>query len=94
MRLDNEISIDLITAIKEQDLKYELVSPGDHRQNLAERAIQTWKTHFISIRNGIDPSFPQNCWDLLLPLSVFTFNLLRGSRINLRISAYNQVKGI
>jgi hypothetical protein len=58
MRLDNEISNDLIAAIKEQDLKYQLVSPGDHRQNLAERAIQTWKAHFISIRNGTDPSFP------------------------------------
>ena len=49
MRLDNKISKDLIAAIKENGLKYQLVSPGDHGQNLAERAIQTWNAHFISI---------------------------------------------
>ena len=47
MRLDNKISNDPITAIKEKELKYQLVSPGDHRQNLAERAIQTWKAHLL-----------------------------------------------
>ena len=30
MRLDNEISNDLITAIREKGLKYQLVSHGDH----------------------------------------------------------------
>ena len=71
-RLDNEIFKDLITAIKDQNLKYQLALPGDHRQNLAERAIQTWKAHFISIRSRVDPSFPDNCWDLLILLSVLT----------------------
>ena len=41
LRLDNEISKDLIKAIQDKDLKYQLASPGDHRQNLVERAIQT-----------------------------------------------------
>ena len=93
LRLDNEISKDLRKAIKDKNLQYQLASPGDHRQNLAERAIQTWKAYFISIRSGVDPSFPDNCWDLLIALSVLTLNLLRGSKINPRISAYTQVKG-
>ena len=55
LRLDNEISKDLITAIKEKYLRYQLASLGDHQQNLAERAIQTWKAHFISICSDTDP---------------------------------------
>ena len=30
LKLDNKIFKDLITAIKEKDLKYQLASPGDH----------------------------------------------------------------
>ena len=94
LRLDNEISKDLSKAIKEKDLKYQLVSPGDHQQNLAEQAIQMWKAHFISICNVTDPGFPDNCWELLSPLSVLTLNSLCGSWINTKISAYSQVKGV
>ena len=40
LRLDNKISKKLIEAIEsEEELTYQLVSPGDHRQNPAERAI-------------------------------------------------------
>ena len=41
-RLDNEVSDDLIEAIKKKKLKYQIVTAYDHRQNLAERAIQTY----------------------------------------------------
>ena len=50
LKLDNEISKDLIEAIKDNKLDYQLASPNDHRQNPAERAIQDVKAHFISIR--------------------------------------------
>jgi hypothetical protein len=66
LRLDNEISAELIRAIEEEKLDYQVASPGDHRLNHAERAIQTFKSKLISFREGADPNFPKNCWDLLI----------------------------
>lgn len=45
--LDNEASEEYKNAIKEKGIKYELVPPGQHRQNIAERAIQTFKSHLL-----------------------------------------------
>jgi deoxyribodipyrimidine photolyase-like uncharacterized protein len=35
LRLDNEISAELIQAIEEEKLDYQIASPGDHRLNHA-----------------------------------------------------------
>jgi hypothetical protein len=40
LRLDNEISRVLITAIESEGLKYQIASPDDHSLNDAERGIQ------------------------------------------------------
>eukprot|EP00804_Cyclotella_cryptica_P026152 CCRYP_013039-RA/>CCRYP_013039-RA protein AED:0.41 eAED:0.32 QI:0/0/0/0.5/0/0.5/2/0/297 len=42
-----------------QDWKatYQLVPPNVHRANAAERAIRTFKAHFLSVLAGIDPAF-------------------------------------
>ena len=60
IRLDNEASQLLIKAIESNSLDYQLASPGDHRTNFAERAIQSFKNHFISTLSATDPSFPPN----------------------------------
>ena len=91
LRLDNKVSKELIAHIESEQLQYQLASPGDHRTNPAERAIQTFKNHFIAIISGTNPDFPSHCWDLLVPQAVITLNLLRPSRINLAISAYAQI---
>ena len=52
--LDNEVSNELIATIKEKKLQYQLASPHDHRLNPAERAIQTFKNHFIANLHGCD----------------------------------------
>jgi hypothetical protein len=93
LKLDNEVSKDLIKVITNTGLKYQLISPGDHRQNPNERAIQAFKSHFIATRSGTDSTFPQDCWDLLIPLALVTLNIMRPSQINPAISAYTQVKG-
>ena len=93
LRLDNKISKELIVHIKSEQLMYQLVSPGDHRTNPAERAIQTFKNHFIAIISGTNPEFLQNCWDLLVPQAVLKLNFLRPSQINYAILAYAQVNG-
>ncbi len=52
--------------IRKQKIQFELVPPGNHRRNQAERAIQTFKAHFISILAGVDNKFPLSLWCHLL----------------------------
>ncbi len=90
--LDNEAS----EAFKEEIRKnctLQLVPLDTHRRNLAERAIQTFKSHFIAILAGVDESFPMNLWDRLIPQAVLTLNLLRQSNKTPSISAYQHVNG-
>jgi hypothetical protein len=47
--LDNECSTKFKEQIKLNNMKYQLVLPHGHRQNIAEKAIQIFKAHFISI---------------------------------------------
>ena len=41
-RLDNEVSADLITAITDKNLKYQIANVHNHQHNYTERAIQTF----------------------------------------------------
>ena len=91
--LDNEVSSLLIASIKEKKLKYQLASPHDHRLNPAERAVQTFKNHYIAILHGSDERFPKYLWCRILPQAVMTLNMLRKSRINPKLSAHDQLFG-
>jgi hypothetical protein len=53
-RLDNQASAAFKECIKENRMTHKLNPPGNHRHNLAERAIQTFKHHFISILSIAD----------------------------------------
>ena len=64
--MDNEISQEFITALTQNETKYQLVPPHTHRRNLAERAIQTFKNHFKAGLASVDPNFPLSEWDRLL----------------------------
>ena len=78
IRLDNEISNEHMNLLEEKlQLKVQLAPPHNHRQNLAERAIQICKNHFIAGLSGADPSFPIILWDTLIPQANITINLLR-----------------
>lgn len=92
--LDNEVSASLIASIKAKDLNYQLASPNDHRLNPAERAVQTFKNHFIAILAGCDHRFPKYLWCRLIFQTVRTLNMLRISRINPNLSAHDQVFGV
>jgi hypothetical protein len=94
-RLDNEISNDMIAEIEQRSMDYyQIAAPGDHRLNFAERAIQNFKNHFVSVLHGCDPQFPVNQWDRLLPQTVMTLNMVRPSRLNPKLSAYNKLWGM
>ena len=86
--LDNEAPAELKQAIRENKCRVELTPADQHRRNAAERAIQTFKGHFISVLAGVDNSFPINQWDELLPQTILTLNLLRQSNVAPNISAY------
>ena len=93
LHLDNEMSKALIERIETNKLDFQIVSPGNHCVNDAERAIQTFKSYFKSAHAEADPSFPKDCWDLLIPQTNLIMNLVWSSRINPAISAYNQIHG-
>jgi hypothetical protein len=46
-RLDNNASLALRNYLTKQGIDYQLAPPHIHRRNNAERAIQTFKNHFI-----------------------------------------------
>ena len=75
------------------DEKYQLVPPHIHRRNAAERAIQTFKNHFIAGLSSVHKLFPMHLWCRLIPQSILSLNLLRGSRMNQKLSAHAQVHG-
>ena len=92
--MDNEASAAFKQAITfAWRAKFQLVPPDMHRRNRAERAIRTFKNHFISILAGVDPAFPPYLWDLLLPQAELTLNLLRQSSLNPKISAWEYFNG-
>jgi hypothetical protein len=72
---------------------YQLVPPHNHCRNAAERAIPTWKNHFIATLAAINDGFPLHLWDMLVPQANITLNLLRGSCINPKLSADAQIPG-
>lgn len=92
-RLDNEASGQFKRFLDAQGIDYQLTPTSQHRRNAAERAIRTWKNHFIAGLATLNPSFPLAQWDLLIPQTNITLNLLRPSRLNPKLSAYAQLFG-
>ena len=92
--LDNEASAAYTNCIEnEWHCSHQKVPPDMHRRNKAERAIRTFKAHFIAILASVDPAFPRNRWDLLLPQAELTLNLLRQSALHPKISAWEHFNG-
>ena len=58
-----------------------------------EKAIDTWKCHFLAGLSGVDPNLPLHIWCLLLPQTTQTLNLLRRSRINPQLSTEAELNG-
>ena len=91
--IDNECSKSLMEYCATENIHIQLLPPNNHRASKAERAIRTFKNHYISILCGLDPSFPLTAWDELLAQAELTLNLLRSSHANPHISAWQQVHG-
>ena len=91
--MDNEASTAFQRAVTSNKCKLQLVPPHVHRRNAAERAIRTFKAHFLSILAGTAPSFPADRWDLLLPHAELTLNLLRPAATGPAPSAWEALFG-
>ena len=91
--LDNEASLALQAAITNNNIEFQLAPPHIHRRNAAERAIRTFKNHFIAGLCSTDSNFPMHLWCRLIPQALLTLNLLRPSRINPTLSAEAQLNG-
>ena len=91
--LDNECSQELKDAFAKYNVAFQRAPPKEHRANAAERAIRTFKNHFITILCTVDSNYPMSEWDLLLPQTTLTLNLLRSSRIHPSLSAHASLCG-
>ena len=74
--------------MKMDEIDFQLDPPHMHIQNSAERAIRTYKNHFISRFSTTHPYFPIIKWDWILSQCEITLKILRNSSVNLVLSAY------
>ena len=74
-------------------MPYQLVPPNDHRRNVAEKAIQIFKDHFIAVLCGTTENFPMQLWDQLLPRAEQQLSLLQKSRVDSTKSAFEVLYG-
>ena len=91
--LDNKASAAYKQDIAESDMSYELVPPNNHQRNIAEKAIQAWKDHFVTVLSSTNNNFPMHLWCQILPQAERQINLLRQSNVNPKISAYSHLYG-
>ena len=69
------------------------MEPDHHQVNAAERAIQTFKNHFLAVLASVDAGFSLQLWCYLLIQAEMTLNMLRTSRRDPLISAYESLNG-
>eukprot|EP00804_Cyclotella_cryptica_P011793 CCRYP_011361-RA/>CCRYP_011361-RA protein AED:0.17 eAED:0.11 QI:0/0/0/0.8/0.25/0.2/5/0/1137 len=90
---DNQAAQSIKAYLAKEKTKWQFVEPNNHRVNAAERAIQTYKNHFISGLCTTDKDWALQLWDTLTQQALITLNLLQTSRIDPTKSAYHQLHG-
>ena len=55
---DNQATKPIKEFLKTKNCKWQFVEPANHRVNAAERAIQTYKNHFIAGLSSTDSHWP------------------------------------
>jgi hypothetical protein len=91
--MDNQATKYIKQFLTEKECKLQLVEPHNKRVNAAERAIQTWKDAFIAALATTDTEFPLQLWDKLTQQVQDCLNLMRASRTDPTISAYEALNG-
>ena len=78
----------------QNNIELQLVPPNLHSTNAAKKAIGLFKDQFISGLATVHPSFSLHLWCRLIPLEFSTLNLLRPSRINPKLLAYERINEV
>jgi hypothetical protein len=91
--MDNECSTAVKNYIRSEKINIQLVPLHNHRVNAAERAIATFKEHFIAALATMDMHCPLQLWDEFLLQVKLTLNMLRFSQRNPKRSANQEVYG-
>ena len=92
-RLDNETSAPLEAFAIANNIDIQYCPPHTHRSLKAERAIRTFKNHFIATLCTAAPDFPLNLWDDMLPQLEICLNHLLPYTPNVTVSAYAGIHG-
>ena len=93
IRMDNECAQDTKSWLATTPTQLELTPVAQHRTNKAERAIGTWKDHFISTLATVDPNCPLVLWEDFVEQAELTLNLMRMSPIHASLSAWEALCG-
>ena len=75
--IDNEVDNDARAFFAHVNVKVNQVAPYCHRANPAERAIGTFKDHFVAMLSGRDPTCPLAYWNEAVTQAEITLNLMR-----------------
>ena len=70
-------------------MTYQLTPTDDHWQSIAEKVIQTWKDHFISVLSRTADSLPLHLWFQIIPQVERQLLLLRKSHKKPNITSYS-----
>ena len=92
--LDNECSRAVQNFLTTQGTTRQNVEAHNHRANAAEPAVKTAKYHLISHLATLDPNCPIQLWSQMLPQIEDTLNMLRTSRRDNKITAYEELHGL
>ena len=76
-----------------KNTKFQFAPPAIHRQNAAERAVRTWKNHFISGIASLPNEFPISNWCWLIPQCNINLNLMQPCRQNRPLLAHTDLHG-
>jgi hypothetical protein len=91
--MDNQCTKQIKKILTANDCDLLLVEPHNHPVNMAKRAIQTFKDHFISALATTYSKFPLQLWDKLTSQVKNTLNLMQALRIGPDMSAYEAIWG-
>lgn len=87
--MDNQATIPIEAYLKKEDCKWQFVESSNHCVNAAERAIHSFKNHFISGLCSTDQDWPLQLWDQMATQALIPLNLLCNSLIDPTKSAYH-----
>ncbi len=91
--MDNQASKVIKKYLTTQQGNNLLVKPNNHRVNASERAIHTFKAHFVNALATTNSNFPLQLRDWLTPQVEATLNMLCPSCIEPTILVYEAVHG-